>query len=204
MAGTGLPRRSAQRTSCGSSADRLAGCPGFIRCGFSGPGPPRRTGAAGRGLGDIPQHPERPVDPGVRAPPDAGQCGAEYPDSEPAGAHPGQSHCAELGGRPDARRQPFFDTRVARERHAFPAAGMVPGLDRLNAYPDLYACLYQDASCLEKWAAQQGDTFNYVYLDLTPAPGQAPQESALSVSLRQSGQYDLVYKTASVLIFAHR
>jgi hypothetical protein len=73
---------------------------------------------------------------------------------------------------------------------------------RLSAYPGLYACLYQDASCLERWAAEQGDTFDYVYLDLVPAPGQPPQESALSVSLKQSSQYRLVYASSSVLIFA--
>jgi len=73
---------------------------------------------------------------------------------------------------------------------------------RLNAYPALYACLYQNAGCLDRWAAQVGDTYDYVYLDLVPSPGQAPQESALSASLRQSGQYTLVYDTSTVLIFA--
>lgn len=125
---------------------------------------------------------------------------------------PADSHFLTLGWQENAMLSPLLEWFPAlTDRNNLSTVqgrewltGKEHFLVRLNAYPDLYACLYQDASCLEKWAAQQGDTFNYVYLDLAPAPGQAPQESALSVSLTQSGQYDLVYKTASVLIFAHR
>jgi len=75
---------------------------------------------------------------------------------------------------------------------------------RLDAYPALYACLNQDADCLDRWVSQQGDTFNYVYLSLLPAPGQPPRQSLLAISLLQSNRYQLVYQTPEVLIFARR
>jgi hypothetical protein len=75
---------------------------------------------------------------------------------------------------------------------------------RLAAYPDLYACLYQDAACLEKWAVQQEDTFNYVYLSLAPAARASAQHSLLEASLIQSNQYQAVYQTQTVVIFAHK
>jgi hypothetical protein len=75
---------------------------------------------------------------------------------------------------------------------------------RLDAYPDLYACLSQNAVCLEKWASQQDDTFNYIYLSLATSPGQPPQQNVLAVSLLQSTRYQVIYRTPTVLIFARR
>lgn len=75
---------------------------------------------------------------------------------------------------------------------------------RLDAYPDLYACLFQGAACLERWASQQDDTFDYIYLSLAPAPSQPPQQSVLAASLLQSDRYQVVYQTPAVLVFARR
>jgi hypothetical protein len=75
---------------------------------------------------------------------------------------------------------------------------------RLDAYPDLYACLFQDAACLEQWAAARDDSFDYVYLELASASGQTARESALSESLLHSDQFRLVYQTPVVLVFARR
>ena len=75
---------------------------------------------------------------------------------------------------------------------------------RLDAYPDLYACLFQGAACLERWASQQDDTFDFVYLSLAPAPGQPPQQSLLAAALLQSDRYRVVYQTPAVLVFARR
>ena len=75
---------------------------------------------------------------------------------------------------------------------------------RLDAYPDLYACLFRDAACLEQWAARQDDTFDYIYLSLIPSPGQAPRQSVLAESLLRSDRYRVVYQTPAVLVFARR
>jgi hypothetical protein len=73
---------------------------------------------------------------------------------------------------------------------------------RLGAFPYLHACLYEDADCLEQWAAQQDDTFEYVYISLASNSDQGPQWSALAISLTQSDSYQVVYQTPEVLIFA--
>ncbi len=71
---------------------------------------------------------------------------------------------------------------------------------RIETYPDLYACLDRDAACLTDWAAQNGETFDYVYLSLqTPEGGR--RVSRLSDALRGSIEYQLVYETPEVLIF---
>jgi hypothetical protein len=75
---------------------------------------------------------------------------------------------------------------------------------RLEAFPDLYACLFQDAACLERWATAQDDSFDYIYLSLPPGPGSAPRQSALSQSLLKSDQYQVIYQTSAVLVFARR
>jgi hypothetical protein len=75
---------------------------------------------------------------------------------------------------------------------------------RLDAYPDLYACLSQEAACLEQWASQQDDTFDYVYLSLAPSAGAPPQRSLLEASLLQSDHYQIVYQSPEVLIFSRR
>lgn len=75
---------------------------------------------------------------------------------------------------------------------------------RLEAYPELYACLFKDAACLEHWASQQDDSFDYVYLSLAPAAGQPPQHSLLETSLFQSERYRVVYQSQTVLIFTRR
>ena len=72
---------------------------------------------------------------------------------------------------------------------------------RLAAYPGLYGCLFKDADCLENWASQQEDTFDYVYLSLAPAAGAPPQHSLLETSLLQSDHYQVVYQSPSVIIF---
>ena len=71
---------------------------------------------------------------------------------------------------------------------------------RLNAFPDLQACLYQDEVCLERWAAQEREPFDHVYLSL----GSPAHFSALALALRQSPRYELVYDNPTVLIFARR
>ncbi len=75
---------------------------------------------------------------------------------------------------------------------------------RLDAYPGLYACLSQDAACLEQWASQQDDSFDYVYLSLAAAADAPPQHSLLEASLLQSDRYQVVYQSPSVLIFSRR
>jgi len=64
----------------------------------------------------------------------------------------------------------------------------------------LQACLYEDETCLERWAAGQDESFDHIYLWL----GSSPRVSALALSLRQSGHYRLVYETSAVLIFVRR
>jgi hypothetical protein len=71
---------------------------------------------------------------------------------------------------------------------------------RLETFPDLQACLYNDETCLERWAARQDESFDHIYLWL----GSSPRLSALALSLRQSARYQLVYDTPAVLIFARR
>ncbi len=71
---------------------------------------------------------------------------------------------------------------------------------RMEAFPDLQACLYQDETCLEGWAAKYSEPFDHVYLSL----GSRPRLSALALALRRSEHYQLVYETPSVLIFARR
>jgi len=75
---------------------------------------------------------------------------------------------------------------------------------RLDAYPALYACLFQGTTCLEQWASQQDDTFDYVYLSLATSAGAPPQHSLLETSLLQSERYLVVYRSPTVLIFTHR
>ncbi len=74
---------------------------------------------------------------------------------------------------------------------------------RLETFPDLYACLDRDAACLEAWAAQNEETFEYVYLSLN-VPGGGTRLSRLSDSLRTSPEYRLVYETPAALIFERR
>jgi hypothetical protein len=71
---------------------------------------------------------------------------------------------------------------------------------RLQAFPDLYACLYQNAACLEDWAKENGETFDYVFLSLE-TPGGETRQSLLSGSLLNSNQYNVVYENPKVLIF---
>jgi hypothetical protein len=73
---------------------------------------------------------------------------------------------------------------------------------RMQTYPDLYACLYQDATCLDIWAQANDETFDYVYLSLQTPSGDL-RLSRLSDSLRTSLQYHLVYEIPQVLIFQH-
>lgn len=75
---------------------------------------------------------------------------------------------------------------------------------RLDAWPGLYACLFQDSACLENWALNQADSFDYVYLSLAPAAGAPPQHSLLEQSLLRSDHYQVVYQSQAVLIFARR
>ena len=75
---------------------------------------------------------------------------------------------------------------------------------RLDAYPALYACLFQGTTCLEQWASQQDDTFDYVYLSLATSAGAPPQHSLLETSLLQSDRYQVVYRSPTVLIFTRR
>ncbi|MCS7009775.1 MAG: hypothetical protein NZL98_00195 [Anaerolineales bacterium] len=71
---------------------------------------------------------------------------------------------------------------------------------KTDLYIDLYNCLDQDAACLETWAAQNEETFDYVYLS-HQTPGGGVRVSRLSDSLRAAPAYRLVYETAEVLIF---
>ncbi|MCX7608642.1 MAG: glycosyltransferase family 39 protein [Anaerolineales bacterium] len=71
---------------------------------------------------------------------------------------------------------------------------------RVRTFPDLYACLDQTIACLEDWATQHQETFEYIYLSLH-VPNGSPRLSRLSDSLRASPDYRLVYETSEVLIF---
>jgi hypothetical protein len=73
---------------------------------------------------------------------------------------------------------------------------------RLQAYPHLFACLYQDAACLADWAKANGDTFDFVFLSLQ-VPGGETRQSLLSTSLLNSNQYQLVYENPQVIVFQH-
>jgi hypothetical protein len=73
---------------------------------------------------------------------------------------------------------------------------------RMQTYPDLYACLYRDAACLDTWAQANGETFDYIYLSLQISGGIL-RPSRLSDSLFTSPSYHLVYETPQVLIFLH-
>jgi len=71
---------------------------------------------------------------------------------------------------------------------------------RIKTYPDLYACLDQDTTCLNDWATQNNERFDYVYISIQTLDG-GRRLSRLSDSLRNSNRYRLVYETSDVLIF---
>lgn len=71
---------------------------------------------------------------------------------------------------------------------------------RMETYPDLYACINQDVTCLEAWAQANGETFDFVYLSLQTTNGDL-RLSRLSDSLIASPNYYLVYDAPQVLIF---
>ncbi len=73
---------------------------------------------------------------------------------------------------------------------------------RMEAYEALYSCLYEQPFCLEQWAAQHGETFDYVYLSQRLPNGER-QSSCLADALRASQAYRLIYETPDVLIFEH-
>jgi len=71
---------------------------------------------------------------------------------------------------------------------------------RVKTFPDLYACLDQEEACLERWATENDETFEYVYLSLLE-PGGKARLSRLADALRESPNYHLIYETPEVLIF---
>ncbi|MFO3797377.1 MAG: hypothetical protein ACK8QZ_08875, partial [Anaerolineales bacterium] len=83
----------------------------------------------------------------------------------------------------------------------------LPGKDHFNiryqADQELKNCLYQDIRCLQQWSATYGERFDYIYLALQ-APNGELRRSALSETLRNAPEYELVYQTPQVLIFQQR
>lgn len=75
---------------------------------------------------------------------------------------------------------------------------------RLKAAPALAACLYQEQECLQEWANQQQEAFDYVYLSLVPAGSQEARTSVLAESLKRSDLFQVVYQDGGVLIFSRR
>lgn len=74
---------------------------------------------------------------------------------------------------------------------------------RVDTFPELYACLFQEAACLEDWASRHDETFDYVYLSLT-VPRDGIRLPRLADALRRAPTYQLVYESPAVLIFERR
>lgn len=74
---------------------------------------------------------------------------------------------------------------------------------RVDTFPELYACLFQETECLEEWARSHDETFDYVYLSLS-VPGGGIRLPRLADALRNAAAYQLVYESPAVLIFERR
>ncbi len=73
-----------------------------------------------------------------------------------------------------------------------------PFFTRQNRYKSLRECEGSDVSCLDRWGADGGARFNYVYLHTPDCC------SLLSESLHRSPRYAKVYDAAGVAIFARK
>jgi hypothetical protein len=70
---------------------------------------------------------------------------------------------------------------------------------RKQQYTTLQDCAFQDVACIEQWSQDTGLTFNNIYIRKVRA-GTVVQVP-LAISLQQSAQYKLVYKSPEVEIF---
>lgn len=212
-----LFHRPAQRAACDRYSGLAAGGYWADRCVLPGVGAffRRLAGSAGKNV--------RASGAGIRAGGDAFQCPVESaPDWKicPARRGPAGNGLAVSAETPPDSRFLVLDWQeipmLSPLLEWFPALSgrtnvttiqgreWLPGAAhftaRVESYPDLYACLDQDAACLDDWAGQNEETFDYVYLSLN-TPGGETRLSRLSDSLRASPQYRLVYQTPDVLIF---
>ena len=69
--------------------------------------------------------------------------------------------------------------------------------DQTERYRSLQACAREDATCLEAWAREQAQVFDYVYV----RGGEAAESMALRESLARSPEYALVYAHEGIAIF---
>jgi len=67
---------------------------------------------------------------------------------------------------------------------------------RMDSYPAIQKCISSDQTCLETWAVDNHDSFNYVYLSV-----KGSVSSRLSDALLKSPDYLLIYNKPQVLIF---
>jgi hypothetical protein len=72
--------------------------------------------------------------------------------------------------------------------------------ERTEMYRLLQACATQDVLCLEAWALEKAQSFNYVYV----RDAEAGRQSALSESLKHAAGYELAYSDDGILIFRRR
>jgi hypothetical protein len=70
---------------------------------------------------------------------------------------------------------------------------------RIDAYNGLQACRREDASCLDEWSRQFGETFAYVLIRQGPESGPY----ALSIFLTQNMSYEKVFDNGQTTIY-HR
>ena len=73
----------------------------------------------------------------------------------------------------------------------------------IEAYDDLQLCIFQNKACLESWAQNTAQKYDFVYIHM---PQQFPQfeenHLALQDELLNSPKYNLLYKKGMVSVFA--
>ncbi|HET6679721.1 MAG TPA: hypothetical protein VFG84_00850 [Gemmatimonadaceae bacterium] len=79
---------------------------------------------------------------------------------------------------------------------------------KIDRYVDLQACAVVDAACVDAWAAEEPEEFQYVYIPkLAPRKDRSPDEEcceSLIASLKDDARYPVVYDGPGAVIFARR
>jgi hypothetical protein len=80
---------------------------------------------------------------------------------------------------------------------------------RRDKFKLLMRCLFADVNCVEKWANEQGYTYDFVYID-QGIIGESPSNGTTTVlgrllvkSMDSSPCYDLIYVTELIKIYSH-
>ena len=79
-------------------------------------------------------------------------------------------------------------------------------LSYLDSVRDLQRCLDADLSCVENWAENQNVSYNYLYIMNTPVSTNDNgfrSHTLLTYSLMNSADYEIVYESLEVVIFAN-